>query len=76
VVPLPWVAEVTLPGLAFRCARNSGTVLAATLAGLTMMPFGTWAITMIGSNFDASKFRFLYRFWLITSGGGGAESNV
>ena len=26
VVPLPWVADVTLPGLAFRYAMNSGTV--------------------------------------------------
>ena len=53
-MPLPWVADVTLPGLAFRYAMNSGTVVAPILPGLTMMLFGTCAITMIGSNFAAS----------------------
>ena len=61
-IPQPWVAEVTLPGLAFRYEMNSGNVVALILPGLTMMLFGTCAITMMGSNFAASKDRFGYRF--------------
>jgi len=53
-VPLPHVAEVTLPGLPFASAMNAATVGALILFGLTINAFGTGAVTMIGANLFAS----------------------
>ena len=65
-----------LARIGFQMRDEFRHVVALTFAGLTMMLFGTCAITMIGSNFVASNDRFGYRFWLMTSGGGGADSSV
>src|SRR5215471_10611976 len=62
VVPLPWVAEVILPGFARANAMNCGTVLAVIFTGLTTRAFGTIAITEIGTNASGSKPSFGYRF--------------
>ena len=59
-----------------RYSISLGTLDALMVAGLTISAFGTCAITMTGSNLAGSKPSFGYRFWLITSGGGGDESSV
>jgi hypothetical protein len=55
VVPLPWVAEVSLPGLARAWAISSATVLAGTLLGLTTSAFGTMPITETATKAEGSK---------------------
>ncbi|WP_253075369.1 hypothetical protein [Bradyrhizobium sp. 157] len=70
------MAQIVLSELPFRYSISSGTFDALTLFGLTISAFGTWAITTIGSNFVGSKPSLGYKFWLMTSGGGGDESRV
>src|SRR5579883_796413 len=54
VVPLPWVADVTLPGRARASAITSGTLWGGNFA-LTTSAFGTRTITTMGTNWVGSK---------------------
>src|SRR5262245_57270807 len=75
VEPLPWLAEVILPGLALASAMNAASESAFTL-GLTTSALGTRLMMATGTNSVGSKASFGYRLWLMTSGGGGADNSV
>ena len=53
-MPLPWVADVTLPGLARAAAITSATLRAGNL-GVTTSELGTRTITTMGTNCIGSK---------------------
>jgi hypothetical protein len=75
VVPFPWKATNTFPGLAFAYEINS----CADLAGnpdLTTRTFGTVASIAIGIKSAGRKGSFLYRLSLMAIGPGELTSNV
>src|SRR5205085_8594180 len=66
--PLPEEAKLTLPGVFFRCASSSATLLSGELIGTTST-LGACTATVIGSrSFSASYCTPLIRCGAITNG--------